>query len=55
MSMHRGIKKEGVVRVMHSRLSLSHKNKTTPFAALWMDLEIVRLSEVSLTEKANIL
>ena len=27
------------------------RNKTVPFAATWMDLEIVILSEVSQTEK----
>ena len=27
------------------------KNKTMPFAATWMDLEIIILSEVSQTEK----
>ena len=27
--------------------SLIKKNRTMPFAAIWMDLEIVKLSEVS--------
>ena len=31
------------------------KNKVMPFAAKWMDLEIVILSEVSQTEKAKYL
>ena len=27
------------------------KNKTLPFAATWMDLEVIMLSEISQTEK----
>ena len=31
--------------------SAIEKNKVMPFAATWMDLEMIRLSEVSQTEK----
>ena len=37
---------------MHNRILLSHKkDKKLPFAATWMDLQSIILSEISQTEK----
>ena len=42
-----------IKKLIHHGILLSHKkNKVTPFAATWMELEILKLSEVGL-QKTN--
>ena len=49
MSINRGMGKEDVVYIYNGIL-LSHKrNKIMPFAATWLDLEIIILSEIRQT------
>ena len=45
--------KEDVVYIMNYYTAIK-KHEVMPFAATWMDLEIITLSEVSQTEKDKI-
>ena len=50
MSIDRGMDKKDVIHI-YNGISVIKKNEIMPFAATWMKLEIIVLSEVSQTMK----
>ena len=52
MSIDRCMDKENVVHI-HNGIWATEKNEIVPITAMWMDLRIIILSEVNLTEKGK--
>ena len=52
MSINRGMNKEDVVHMYNGILPLK-KTEIMPFVAIWMDVEMIILSEVSQSDKAR--
>ena len=52
MSTDRGVETDEVVHT-HDGILLSQEKEIMPFAATWMDLEIIILTEVSHIKKVN--
>ena len=53
MSTDRGMDKEDVVHIYNGILLNHQKNEIMPFAATWMQLEIIILNEVVRKTKTN--
>ena len=51
MFINRGMDKEGVVHIYNGILFCHENEQNNTFAEMWIDLEIVKLSEVRQTEK----
>ena len=53
MSIDRGMDKEDVLHIYDGILLSHKKNEIMPFAATWMNLEMIILSEVSQTQNSK--